>query len=85
MYRTYAKRSAGPEMRKGEAEEEKEELDMELWEGEWKEMEGSGGGGDPFMMGEEILPLQFNPVKKNIKVRNYPAFGLFLYGASKKI
>ena len=88
FFRTYAKRSAGQEKKKKEEErqKEKEDLDLELWEGEWKEMDGSGGGMDPFMVGEDILPLQFSPVQnKNIKVCLLYILILYTFPFSKHI
>ena len=82
LLRTYAKRSAGQENTKKEEErqKDKEDLDLELWEGEWREMDGSGDGADPFMVGEDILPLQFSHVQnKNIKVCLLYIFYTFLF------
>ena len=42
--------------------------DLGLWEGEWKDVEGSGDSKESYIMGEDILPLQFNPVEQSIKV-----------------
>ena len=80
--RTYAKRSAGQEKtnKEEERQKDKEDLDLELWEGEWREMDGSGDGADPFMVGEDILPLQFSHVQnKNIKVCLLYIFYSFLF------